>query len=112
MPPTALLWPEALAGSRDLLREFAHKYIWWLTPDEAMEFPDRIVCQVMNLGLFDDVARLAEAVGEESLRSALTQAEAGQFNARSWHYRHYRLGLAKPDQVPSLPVKTIPGCTR
>jgi hypothetical protein len=30
------------------------------------------------------------------------------FDARSWHYWHYRLGLAEPDKVPPLPSRVIP----
>jgi len=91
-----------------LLTEFAQRYIWWQSPEEALEFPARVVAQVMNIGVFQDAARLAEAVGDDSLRAVLRQAEAGQFNARSWHYWHYRLGLAEPGQVPPLPVRRIP----
>jgi hypothetical protein len=34
-----------------LLAELARKYIWWMTPAEASEFPARIVAQVIRLGL-------------------------------------------------------------
>lgn len=105
-------WPAPLAEElrphRALLAEFARRYIWWLSPEEALEFPVRVVAQVMNIGVFQDAARLAEAVGDDGLRAVLRQAEAGQFNARSWHYWHYRLGLAAPGQVPPLPVRRIP----
>ncbi len=99
---------EELRPHRELLTEFARRYIWWLSQEEAMEYPARVVAQVMNIGVFQDAARLADAVGESGLRAVLRQAEAGQFNARSWHYWHYRLGLAEPDQVPPLPVRRIP----
>jgi hypothetical protein len=49
-------------------------------------------------------------VGEDELRRALRDAEAGQFDDRSWHYWHYRLGLAEGDVAPPpLPVRAIPG---
>jgi hypothetical protein len=99
---------EELRPHRELLTEFARRYIWWLSPEEAMEYPARVVAQVMNIGVFQDAARLADAVGESGLRAVLRQAEAGQFNARSWHYWHYRLGLAGRDEVPPLPVRRIP----
>ena len=99
---------EDLRPHRAFLMELARRYIWWLTPQEAIEYPARVVAQVMNIGVFQDSARLAEAVGQEGLRTVLHQAEAGQFNARSWHYWHYRLGLAEPGQVPPLPVRRIP----
>lgn len=109
-PPQALAAPlaEELRPHHALLIELARRYIWWLAPEEAMEYPARVVAQVMNIGVFQDAARLAEAVGDDGLRAVLRQAEAGQFNARSWHYWHYRLGLAEPGQVPPLPVRHIP----
>jgi len=99
---------DELQPHRALLKEFARRYIWWKSPEEAMAYPARVVAQVMNIGVFQDAARLAEALGDEGLRAVLRQAEAGQFNARSWHYWHYRLGLAAPGEVPPLPVRHIP----
>lgn len=99
--------PPALAGHVALLGEFARKYIWWLTPPEALAYPARVVAQVMNLGEFKDACRLVEALGESTLRAVVARAEAGQFNERSWHYWHYRLRLAQPGAVPPLPVRRI-----
>ena len=86
----------------------ARRYNWWLSPQEALNYPERIVALVMNRGTFRDAAGLAETLGEDALRAVLQQAEAGQFNERSWHYWHYRLGLAQPGRVPPLPVRHIP----
>lgn len=104
---TAHLPLPALAGHAVLLDEFARKYIWWMPPSEALAYPARVVAQVMNLGEFNDACRLIEALGESTLRAVVAQAEAGQFNERSWHYWHYRLGLARPGAVPPLPVRRI-----
>lgn len=89
------------------LRSLAARYVWWKTPDEAMKFPDRVAAQVMNLGTFDDLTEMVEAVGEDYLRGVLERAEAGQLDARSWHYWHYRLGLAEYGSrpVPPMPVR-------
>lgn len=87
------------------LKPYARKYVWWKTPDEAVALPQRVIAQVMNLGEYDDMLALASEVGDDVLREVLAQAEAGQFNARSWHYWHYRLGLAEVDQVPPMPVR-------
>ena len=86
-----------------LLAELASRYLWWLTPDEAAAMPARVMAQVMNLGDYSDVQRLAEAVGDDHLRAVLAGADAGWFDERSWAYWHYRLGLAEPEQVPPLP---------
>ncbi len=52
---------------------------------------------------------MIDTVGEEFLRDVLKNSEAGELDARSWHYWHYRLGMAeygvKP--VPPMPVRRI-----
>jgi len=90
-----------------LMRRMAGKYIWWKTPDEALERPERVIAQVMNIGDYEDVQALAEHVGDDVLRDVLTHADAGWFNERSWHYWHYRLGLAELEQVPPMPSRQI-----
>lgn len=92
---------------QEILKRLAAKYVWWKTPDEAIQQPERVVAQVMNLGDFDDMRLLAAQAGDEYLREVLSHAEIGQFNERSWAYWHYRLGLAKPDQVPVMPRRCI-----
>ncbi len=89
------------------LKRLAGKYIWWQTPDEAVARPERVIAQVMNMGDYADVQALASALGDETLREILSRAEAGQFNARSWTYWHYRLGLTSIDQVPALPTRSF-----
>lgn len=91
------------------LRYLAARYVWWKTPDGAMEYPNRVAAQVMNLGTFEDLTRMIEATGEDYLRSVLEHAEAGPLDARSWHYWHYRLGLAEygTRPVPPMPVRRV-----
>ncbi len=90
---------------REALKVFARKYVWWKSPDEAVAMPERVIAQVMNIGDYADVQALANQIGDDALRDVLARAEAGQFNARSWAYWHYRLGLAGIDQVPALPMR-------
>jgi len=90
------------------LSEFAAKYIWWKTPMEALRFPRRVIAQVMEMGTFSDVQRLAETVGDPLLIEVIRNAEAGWFSPPSWHYWHYRLHLSDVGKVPHLPVKVIP----
>ncbi|MCX7112697.1 MAG: hypothetical protein NTX45_21740 [Proteobacteria bacterium] len=85
---------------KNKLKPFAAKYIWWKTPDEAVERPERVIAQTMNIGDYDDLQALAEMLGDDRLRSVLTHAEAGWFDERSWAYWHYRLGLADADNDP------------
>lgn len=96
----------AATGAPDL-ESLARRYIWWKSPTEAMATPDRIIAQVMNIGDFDDVQALAKQVGDDVLRRVLLHAEAGQFNARSWTYWHYRLALVDFDRVPPMPVRKV-----
>ena len=94
-------------ANRALFRRLAGKYIWWKSPAQALHKPERIAAQVMNIGDYDDVQALVEATGKAFLQSVLRSAEIGQFNARSWHYWHYRLDLADLGQVPALPVRKL-----
>ena len=89
------------------LRTLAARYVWRKTPDEAMEYPDRVEAQVMNLGTIEDLTEMVEDTGEDCLRGVLQRAEAGQLEARSWHYWHYRLGSAEYGKrpVPPMPVR-------
>lgn len=93
---------------REALKPFASKYVWWKAPEEAVAKPERVIAQVMDIGDYGDVQTLISEVGEEVLREVLTHAEAGQFNARSWAYWHYRLGLAGLGEVPMLPSRRFP----
>jgi hypothetical protein len=88
---------------RELLRRLASKYVWWKSPDEALRTPERIAAQVMNIGDYDDVQRLAKGFDDDYLRRVVVNAEPGALNERSWTYWHYRLGLAKPGKVPPIP---------
>lgn len=108
--------PGAQAASRDTallpsaltcLRRLAARYVWWKSPEQAMQFPDRVVAQVMNIGDWNDLAEMIDSIGEDYLREVLRHAEAGQLNERSWHYWHYRLGLAQYGvlPVPPMPVR-------
>jgi len=103
--PDSLLSQEGF----NCLQNLAARYVWWKTPGQAMRYPDRVAAQVMNLGTWEDVTEMAEAAGDEYLRKVLTNAEAGQLDARSWHYWHYRLGLAEYGvrPVPPMPVRKI-----
>lgn len=92
---------------RQILVPFARKYVWWKTPEDAVAKPWRVVAQVMDIGDYEDVQRLVRLLGEDAFRDAIAAAEAGQFNARSWAYWHYRLGLAEPGCVPPMPRRRL-----
>jgi hypothetical protein len=108
--------PEPRGAGADLtsdalacLKKLAARYVWWKSPDDAMVFPDRVAAQVMNLGTWEDLTEMVEIAGEQYLRGVLQRSEIGQLNARSWHYWHYRLGLAEygTRPVPPMPVRKL-----
>lgn len=99
--------PLESAAAAALLATCARKYLWWKTPEEAAKCPLRVVAQVMELGDYADVQQLLQTLGEAPFKQAIAHAEAGQFSARSWAYWHYRLGLAKPLNVPPLPRRRV-----
>ena len=84
------------------------KYIWWKPAAQALEDPERVVAQVMNIGDYRDVCAVAHEIGEEGFKKVLQHAEPGEFDNRSWHYWHYRLNLATYEKVPPLPSRTFP----
>lgn len=89
------------------LTPLARKYVWWKTPEEAVSQPERVIAQVMNIGDFEDARALHIAVGDAVLTDVLRHAEIGQFSPRSWAYWHYRLGLARPEQLPPMPTRQV-----
>jgi hypothetical protein len=93
--------------NRALLTSLAAKYIWWKTPDAAMEQPQRVAAQVMELGDWDDVVALTESEGDDFLRDVLRHAQPGQLSERSWRYWNYRLGLAAPGEKPPTPRRVF-----
>lgn len=92
-------------GQRSTLRKLATKYIWWKSPDEAPGMPERIIAQVMDIGDYTDVRQLERELGASVMKDVVRHAQAGQFTERSWHFWHYRLGLASIEQVPAMPVR-------
>ena len=88
-----------------LLRALARRYVWWLSPGDALARPNFIATQVMEMGDYDDVLKLEATLGREALVRALREAEAGRLSERSWIYWHHRLGAAGK-RIPPLPRRT------
>ena len=89
------------------LFDLAKRYVCWLPPAEALKYPQRVIASVMDMGTFEDIHELVGIVGEESLRQALQNAEAGQFRPRSWSYWQYLLNGLADDALPPLPVRRV-----
>lgn len=95
-------------GSQDnteLLLRLAEKYIWWKTPEETITWPRRLIAQVMDIGIWEDILNIEDQLGQDALRDVITHTEAGWFHIKAWHFWHYRLELAKVGEVPPLPVR-------
>ena len=90
------------------LLQAAQKYIWWKSPEDALKYPQILLAQIMNIGVWDDLCELSRVVAKEELRNVLYGADAGQFNARSWHFWHYYLTDCVLGDVPPLPTRWIP----
>ena len=84
------------------LDKLASRYVWWNSPEWAYEHPDIFLSNVMNLGNWDDIQSLRQAVGDRVLKQVLRAAPAGYFHPRSWDYWHVKLGI-KP--IPALPKR-------
>ena len=90
------------------IQHLAARYIWWQTPEQALAQPERLIAQIMNIGDYYDVQTLVAHIDKSVLCNVLTNAQPGQFNHRSWHYWHYRLGLtAIGASVPTIPMRTF-----
>ena len=85
----------------------AKRNVWWLAPEEALEFPQRVIARIMDMGTFEDIHELTGIVGEEALRQTLRDAEAGQFRPRSWSYWQYLLNGLADDTLPPMPVRKV-----
>jgi hypothetical protein len=88
-----------------VLNNLASKYVWWKSPEEAVQFPERVIAQVMNIGDYADVQRLVTHFSDQTLKQVIAHAQAGQFEPRSWAYWHYRLNLCGVGQVPPMPSR-------
>ena len=99
--------PSKQSGAAErLLRELARRYVWWLSPGEALARPNFIATQVMEMGDFEDMLKLEAMLGREALVRALRGAEAGRLSERSWIYWHHRLGVAGR-RIPALPRRKM-----
>ena len=63
------------------LLELARSYVWWLAPEEAMEYPRRVIARIMDIGTFEDIHELESIVGEDALRRSATKCRGGTIPA-------------------------------
>ena len=91
-----------------VLTKLAKRYIWWQAPEAAARVPHRVIAQVMDIGLLEDVHLLRQTVGDKAMRQALDEAAPGEFTDRSWYFWHQMLGRPGKDglvEVPPSPTR-------
>ncbi len=95
--------------SKDIhLKQLARKYIWWKTPDLALSDWHHFLAQIMTLGTIEDCGWVMKNLGDDELKKVLFHPPIGVFNSRSWHYWHYKLGLAQEEaDIPPLPQRSF-----
>ncbi len=90
--------------SADVIERFGRKYLWWRPVDGRPFSEDRIIAQTMNLGTYDDILLLEQAVGLSRPVEVMLRAEPGWIDDRSWEFWRGRLsfatGAAIPDSAP------------
>ncbi|WP_338692135.1 MULTISPECIES: hypothetical protein [unclassified Bradyrhizobium] len=84
----------------DLLEQFRRKYLWWRPVDGRPFSEERVIAQTMNLGTYDDILLLEEAVGQARLVEIMRHAEPGWINDRSWEFWRGRLTFATRSAIP------------
>ncbi len=84
--------------------ELARRYVWWKPPAQTLERPAYLLCQLMQLGTYDDVRAAMTVVGEAAFREALDTAPPGVLDERSWNFWHLRLHGQPPPPMPTRQV--------
>lgn len=90
----------------DHLEKLSHRYLWWLPLDKATENKERLIAQVMALGVWEDAMWLLNQTGEKKFISVLKKPPVGTFSPKAWVFWHIWLGLGLPSSMP--PARIIP----
>ena len=90
-------------AQKEFLLDSARRYIWWETANTAMSNPKKVLAQIMNIGVWNDICKLVELFSEQDLLDVLDTAEIGQFNERSWHFWHNRMSV----EIPPIPRRIL-----
>ena len=87
--------------SKETIREFGRKYLWWEPIGQRPHSEDRIIAQTMNLGTYDDILLLEQTVGGARLVEIMLHAEPGWISDRSWEFWRGRLSLRTGAAIPN-----------
>jgi hypothetical protein len=97
--------PSSRRSSGRKLAHLARRYVWWLPPEEVTRDPDRLIRQILSLGLPEDYLFVEQHFGRPRIIAALRSAPPGSIDPRSWTFWHRQFHLP----VPPLPKRRIPG---
>lgn len=92
---------------RDILLDFAKKYIWWESPEAVMPRPYRFLASAMNIGILEDYQHIRQEFDPKVLSDLLKNAEPGWFSERSWSFWHRVLELVDVNETVPPPPERI-----
>jgi hypothetical protein len=87
------------------LEQLARRYVWWQPPEQTLARRDHLLCQLMQLGTFEDVREARKLLGDDAFRQALRAAPPGVLDPPSWNFWHLLLFHLPP---PPPPVRPLP----
>ena len=90
--------------NHEVLIELAERYVWWQPARETLMRPARLLCQLMQLGTYDDVLTARALLGDDAFRAALRSAPPGVLDDKSWNFWHRVLFGSEPPPQPSRPL--------
>ena len=83
MPPRPNSQEPIAARRRETLLRLAASYVWWLSPEEALERPYLVECSVMNYGTFEDIKLLADLLSDNEIRACIDLGPPGVLRPRA-----------------------------
>jgi hypothetical protein len=90
----------------DELQAVAKRIFWFGTPEEALEFPKRLLTYAKTYASEQDIELLRKYFSDDDFKATLDDPAPGIFNRSSrakWNERYNRT------PVPPLPRRQIPG---
>lgn len=81
----------------------ASRYVWWQQPQVTLAEPQVLLCQLMQLGTWDDFVTARRVYGDDAFRAALRRAPAGVIDPRSWSFWTQFFGITMPAPTRPLP---------
>jgi hypothetical protein len=87
----------------DIIERLGRKYLWWKPIDGGPHPEERIIAQIMNLGTYEDILLLEQAVGQARLAEVMHRAAPGWIGERSWEFWRGRLSFGVGAALPAKP---------